>query len=116
MKSLENSVLSNLCNYSSDATQWAAQFGLEDDSGAIFYALFTSIRHSAKLGLRGLPFHMKETDIRSSVGDFLTTSNQLTGFFTFDDLRQALEEDFLDANRGIANSKREAWKVSSVVS
>jgi len=109
--SLKNSVLSSLVRHSSDATQWATDFGLEQDSGAIYFALFSAIRSSAKLGLRGQPLFITDNEIRSSSPDFVTEKNQLAGFFTFDDLTRALEDDFLDANRGIANSKREAWKV-----
>ena len=110
-QSLKNSILYNLVQHSSEANHWATQYGLDEDSGAIFYALFYAIRSSAKLGLRGHPLFLTEGDIRLSAADFLNSNNQLAGFFTFDDLTQALEEDFLDANRGIANSKREAWKV-----
>ena len=105
------SVLSSLSEHTSDAMHWATQFGLEDDSGAIFYALFYAIRSSAKLGLGGHPIYIADADIQSTLGAFLSPNNQLAGFFTFEDLTQALEDDFLDANRGIANSKREAWKV-----
>lgn len=113
-KTLRDSILSSLSQYFADATSWANQFGLEEDSGAIFYALFYAIRSSVKLGLRGHPFYITESDIRSSCAEFLSPNDRLSGFFTFDDLTQALEDDFLDANRGVANSKREAWKVRLV--
>ena len=37
--------------------------------------------------------------------------NAFEGFFTFDDLAQAVEDDFLDANRG-STDNRQGWKVS----
>ena len=111
-QSLKASFMDNLSKHAADGTEWASQFGLEDESGAIFYALFYAIRSTAKMGLRGHPFYISQEDIRSTVINFLSPKNQLSGFFTFEDLKQALEDDFLDANRGIANSKREAWKVS----
>ena len=112
---LKKSVLSSFNGHTSDATCWAEQFGLEDDSVAIFYALFSAIRSEATLGLRGKPIYLTEEDIRSTCSHFLHANNQLSGFFNFDDLTQALDENFLDANRGIANSKREAWKVRLVL-
>eukprot|EP00978_Attheya_sp_CCMP212_P035195 scaffold151664_cov89-Attheya_sp.AAC.2 len=47
------------------------------------------------------------------MGTTADESSPFDGFFSFDDLAKAVEEDFLDADRGTTNN-REGWKVMAV--
>ena len=91
-----------------------------DESGAAFHALFSGIRSSAALGLKGSPFYLKGEDVRKAMGGSGDNDNgsdndsdPFNGYFTFDDLAKALEDDFLDANRG-STDNRQGWKVCDI--
>jgi len=97
---------------------WAKEFGFTEDDDDIqksaegaFYALFKAIKNidsmdnsnEKLLGLDGTPFYIPSTAFGS----------QLSNFFHFPNLAIALEEDFLDAQRG-STDNRKGWKVSEV--
>jgi hypothetical protein len=89
---------------SSDAAEkWADMFGLGDVEKS-FYSLFEGIRKEIPIGLRGKPFVLKKEDVDKAIG------NTFQGFFTFDDLEKAVNDDFLDAGRGTTDN-RKGWKV-----
>ncbi len=55
---------------------------------------------------------MGDVDVDGDVdGDDSDGGAIFDGFFTFDDLVKALEDDFLDADRG-STDNRKGWKVS----
>ena len=89
-------------------------FDLVDESGAAFHALFSGIRSSAALGLKGSPFYLKSLDICHALNGVVDINDETAApfcdYFTFDDLAKALEDDFLDANRG-STDNRQGWKV-----
>jgi hypothetical protein len=107
---LDNTILSRIQDASTESKQWAEDFDLVEDSGAAFHALFSGIKSSAALGLKGSPFYLKGEDVRKVMGG---DDDPFHGYFTFDDLANALEEDFLDANRG-STDNRQGWKVTPV--
>ena len=82
------------------ATEYADMFGLGATEAGL-YALIQAIRQSQVLGLKGVPFVMRKTDLPQT---------SLEGFFTMKDLEKALEDDFLDAARG-STDNRKGWKV-----
>lgn len=118
---LDDSILSRITDATTESKQWAESFDLTSESGAAFYALFSGIRSSNNLGLRGKPFYLKSNDVRKAMGDVDVDGDVdgddsdggaiFDGFFTFDDLVKALEDDFLDADRG-STDNRKGWKVS----
>ena len=105
---LDNTILSRIEEASSESKQWAEDFDLVEESGAAFHALFSGIRSSAALGLKGSPFYLKGADVCKVMSD--SGGDPFKGFFTFQDLSKALEEDFLDADRG-STDNRQGWKV-----
>ena len=116
---LDNNILSRIEEASNEAKQWAEDFDLVSEAGAPFFALFSGIRSSAALGLKGSPFYLKGEDFRKVMGgdnggnDVDGSDNSddpFNGYFTYDDLAKALEDDFLDANRG-STDNRQGWKV-----
>ena len=114
---LDNDILSRITEATTESKNWAESFDLTSESGAAFHALFSGIRSSANLGLRGKPFHLKSNDVLKAMGELEggnVNVNAFDGFFTFDDLAHALEADFLDADRG-STDNRKGWKVSTVV-
>ena len=114
---LDNDILSRIADATTESKNWAESFDLTSESGAAFHALFSGIRSSANLGLRGKPFHLKSNDVLKAMGELEggnVNVNAFDGFFTFDDLAHALEADFLDADRG-STDNRKGWKVSTVV-
>ena len=42
-----------------ESKRWASHFGLTEESGAAFYALFSGIRSAGSLGVKGKPFFIK---------------------------------------------------------
>lgn len=106
---LDDNILSRISEAAEESKQWAEAFDLTSESGAAFYALFSGIRSSAALGLKGKPFHLKSKDVLKAID---SSEGAFDGFFTFDDLAKALEDDFLDADRG-STDNRQGWKVST---
>ena len=94
-----------------ESKRWASDFGLERESGMAFHALFTGIRSAASMGVNGKPFFLKKNEIQSALED-TNESNPFSGFFTFDDMADAVEDDFLDAIRG-STDNRKGWSVRS---
>jgi len=107
---------------------WAKEFGFTDDDDnnehtqktaeGAFYALFKAIKNidsmnnsnEKLLGLDGTPFYIPSTLLSKVEG---SDSSKLSNFFHFPNLAIALEEDFLDAQRG-STDNRKGWKVSEV--
>jgi hypothetical protein len=108
---LDDTILSRIADSTDASIKWAKMFDLADESGAAFHALFSGIRSSAALGLKGKPFYLKSKDILEAMG--YPDGSGFDGFFTFNDLAKALEDDFLDADRG-STDNRQGWKVASV--
>jgi hypothetical protein len=104
---LEEQVLKNISKLKESAKEWSDMFGLTEEEAA-FYALFKAIRESVPLGLKGKPFCLPDKDIHKAFG-----GQSFSGFFTKDDLKKAVEDDFLDADRG-STDNRKGWKVASV--
>jgi hypothetical protein len=111
---LDEDILSRITDATKESKQWAEDFGLESESGAAFHALFSGIR-TAALGVKGKPFHLKSDNVLKAMSlqddDESDDSTAFDGFFTFHHLEKALEEDFLDADRG-STDNRQGWKVS----
>ena len=92
--------------YQSEAQQWSQDFGFSENDGVgEFYSLFRAIRQLNPLGLTGQPFVLRH--------DELVGLASFAGYFTFDDLAQALQDDFLDAGRG-STDNRKGWKVRTL--
>ena len=96
--------MSSSASPAASAQQWADMFGLGESERA-FYALFDGIRKEIPIGLRGKPFVLREDQIKDAVGV------SFGGFFNFEDLEKAVNDDFLDAGRGTTDN-RKGWKVS----
>lgn len=109
---LDDCILSRIAESTPKSKEWAEMFDLTQESGAAFHALFSGIRSSAALGLKGKPFYLKSADILKAMGN-ADGIDAFDGFFTFQDLAKALEDDFLDAERG-STDNRQGWKVTSV--
>jgi len=89
---------------SKEASSWSEMFGLGEDEKNL-YALFEGVRKTIPIGLRGKPFVLKKDQIEGAVG------KSFSGYFNYDDLSKAVEDDFLDAGRG-STDNRKGWKVS----
>jgi len=109
---VDEDITSRITAATGDAKAWGEQLGMGDAEVA-FYALFDGIRTGAALGLKGKPFYLKQDEILQAMGTAADESSPFDGFFSFDDLAKAVEEDFLDADRGTTNN-REGWKVMAV--
>ena len=109
---LDSTILERIESATPSATQWGESFDLSPSEVA-FYALFAGIKSCAALGLKGRPFYLKQADVVSAMKADDDSSSPFAGFFTFDDLTTAVEEDFLDANRGSTNNAQ-GWKVTGV--
>mmetsp|Transcript_42359 Transcript_42359/g.61877 ORF Transcript_42359/g.61877 Transcript_42359/m.61877 type:complete len:676 (+) Transcript_42359:203-2230(+) len=115
-----NMVVNNILNEMQHATkssfEWSESFGLNGEEAA-FYALFSSIRSLSNdvLGINGKPFYLAQDQIVKAIkkGSGEESASTIAGYFTFDDLAKALEEDFLDADRGSTDNKK-GWKVTAV--
>jgi hypothetical protein len=109
---LKEQILEQLAAAAQPAKDYAEQFGLTF-SEAGFYAIFDAIRRrqsspgSAVLGLQGQPFLLRNKEITTAL---TMDQSPFAGFYTIQDLAQALEDDFLDAARG-STDNRKAWKV-----
>ncbi|KAL7539651.1 hypothetical protein ACHAXR_012510 [Thalassiosira sp. AJA248-18] len=117
-----------------EGQQWAHEFGFaeeEETAEGAFYAIFRAIRKMDSnngissegsgeklLGLSGTPFYVpaallaKAEENSSNRGDSDGT-NMFSNYFHFPHLATALEEDFLDAQRG-STDNRKGWQVSAV--
>lgn len=108
---LEEQLLGSISSSSQEAKEWSDMFGLSD-SEAAFYALFKGIRNSVPLGLKGQPFVLHQADIVKAL-DFSKDDNVFKGWFDIKDLEKAVNDDFLDADRG-STDNRKGWQVASV--
>lgn len=103
---IEDTVLKTLESLQAVSNEYAETFGL-GAAEAAFYGLFLSLRQSnLALGLKGSPFVLRHSDIESA----LHQPTQWPGFFTMQDLENALADDFLDAARG-STDNRKGWMV-----
>ena len=111
-----------------EGKSWAEEFGFteegEDAPESAFYAIFRAIRRvDAKtnnadgnsggdklLGLHGTPFYVPSYILAKAESKH---KNAFCDFFHFPHLAKALEEDFLDAQRGSTNN-RKGWQVAAV--
>ena len=109
---LDSTILDRIESATPSAAQWGESFDLSPSEVA-FYALFAGIKSCTALGLKGQPFYLKQADVVSAMKADGDSSSPFAGFFTFDDLKTAVEEDFLDANRGSTNNAQ-GWKVTGV--
>ena len=118
--------------------KYATEFGFTEENDAnedeeessspegAFYALFSAIRKMDStssddddsssssdklLGLSGTPFYIPAALLAKAEG--AEETNQFTNFFHYPHLATALEEDFLDAQRG-STDNRKGWQVSEV--
>jgi hypothetical protein len=105
-------ILSGIQEASTESQKWAEEFDLVSESCASFYALFSGIKSSAAFGLKGSPFYLKGEELSKIIMNHNEggVGNPFQNYFTFDDLAKALEDDFLDANRG-STDNRQGWKV-----
>lgn len=103
-----NSVLERLASVKQDAQQYAAMFGLEEGPEDAFHALFLAIK-SVPLGFKGYPFVLRD----DALADAWKESTGFRGFFTMNDLEQAVQDDFLDAARG-STDNRKGWQITDV--
>ena len=95
---------------SASANEYASMFGFAK-SEAGFYGLVQAMRTAQiAMGLRGVPFVLRRNEIEAIV--LGANETLFKGFFTMNDLKTALEEDFLDAARG-STDNRKGWKVRS---
>jgi len=108
---LEEQLLDSISSSSQEAKEWSDMFGLTD-SEAAFYALFKGIRNSVPLGLKGHPFVLHQADIVKAL-DYPEGTDVFKGWFTKSDLEKAVNDDFLDADRG-STDNRKGWQVASV--
>lgn len=108
---MDQDILSQITRAVPESQQWAEDFDLVQESGAAFYALFRGIRSlDSLLGIKGKPFYLKSDDVKRAM---MENDFAFDGFFSWDDLAKALEDDFLDASRG-STDVRQGWKVTSV--
>lgn len=105
-----NDLLQSIAESQASSLEWTEMFGLAAREQA-FYALFEGIRKSITLGLRGKPFVLSQADVVMALS--LSEPSPFGGYFTFDDLAKAIEEDFLDAGRG-STDNRKGWKMTTV--
>ena len=118
---LDSTILERIESATPSAVQWGESFD-QSSSEVAFYALFAGLKScDAALGLKGRPFYLKQADVVAAMNtdsgstsdDNDNVSSPFAGFFTFDDLKTAVEDDFLDANRGSTNNAQ-GWKVTGV--
>jgi hypothetical protein len=104
-----NPLLDSIAASSQEAKEWTDMFGL-GESEAAFYGLFKGIRDSVPLGLKGQPFVLSQADVQEAMhlGD-----NVFREWFDMRDLEKAVNDDFLDADRG-STDNRKGWQVASV--
>jgi hypothetical protein len=123
-------ILSSIAAACGKANEWreemdAIQMG---PSEVAFFALFSGIRDSHSdsssssgpkvLGLEGTPFYLTESEVLSALDTDNTdaaSASPFKGFFTFEDLARAVQEDFLDAERGTSRTdNQQGWKTTAV--
>jgi len=109
--SVRSAVLASLSPNTSSAA-WTESYSPSDGSLYAFHALFRAIRKHAHraMGWEGSPFLLGAKEVEGAIGQ------DLGGFmkcFTYDDLEQALVDDFLDAGKGTADKNR-GWKMAAV--
>lgn len=116
-----------------EGQQWANEFGFADgsegelSSEGAFYSIFRAFRkmdhdgNGELLGLDGTPFYIPSSLLKNAESEFSSKQqlsnggekNAFTSYFNFQHLATALEEDFLDAQRG-STDNRKGWQVSAV--
>jgi len=108
---LASALLERIRSNVAEGSRWADEFGLDREEGG-FYSVFKAIRDVDPLGLRGETFVLKADELEGALssGD---GECKFGGYFTFDDLAKAVEDDFLDAGRGTTDN-RKGWKMATV--
>ena len=105
----------------------AEMFGLDESdkeeeklqTSAAMFALLDAIKHTlgadGGLGLSGHPFVLRKAEIERVIMEDEESSSTtiFEKFFTIGELKLALEDDFLDAQRG-STDNRKGWSVSPV--
>jgi len=105
----------------------AEMFGLDESdkeeeklqTSAAMFALLDAIKHTlgadGGLGLSGHPFVLRKAEIERVIMEDEESSSTtiFDKFFTIGELKLALEDDFLDAQRG-STDNRKGWSVSPV--
>jgi len=104
--SLKDSVLQTMQTLVPESNEYAEMFGL-GPAEAAFYCLFGALRE--------IPLGLKAKGCFCLRNDAITNALQqqesgFPGFFTMQDLEQAVTADFLDAARG-STDNRKGWKV-----
>ena len=107
---------------------WANEFGFTENEGeqaaeGAFYSIFRAIRtldsqsssDEKVLGLDGTPFYIPAALLAEAEGNNsdVDGKNKFSDYFHFPHLATALEEDFLDAQRG-STDNRKGWQVAAV--
>ncbi len=120
---LANKFLAKYRDSLKEGHQWAKEFGFSDDDDdsqtapeGSFFAIFRAIQKldssvescEKLLGLNGTPFYIPAKILAGKEGG---QKNAFSNYFHFRDLALALEEDFLDAQRG-STDNRKGWQVS----
>lgn len=106
---LTKELIHNISSSTKEAKEWSEMFGL-GESEAAFYALFKGIRNVVPLGLKGQPFVLHEADVLKATN---IDENVFKGWFDRKELEKAVNDDFLDADRGSTDANR-GWQVASV--
>jgi ribosomal protein L16 Arg81 hydroxylase len=105
-------LLESISNARPAAEQWGDMFGLGKEEQA-FFCLFRGMRDTTTLGLKGQPFHLKSSDVQEALGYEGREDGPYKGFFTRDDLEKAVNDDFLNADRG-STDNRKGWQIAAV--
>lgn len=115
--SISDKVLQSITNNRKESCEYAEMFGLSNENAA-FYSLFTAIRNTQTLGLKGSPFLLRHDEICNAFKKdnneetTATTGTGWPGFFTMQDLEKAVTDDFLDAARGSTTATSKGWQIT----
>jgi len=123
---LANQFLAKYQESLQEGHKWAKEFGFSDDDDGSqssspegsFFAIFRAIQKMDSavesgeklLGLNGTPFYVPAKLLAGEEGH---EKNAFSNYFHFGNLALALEEDFLDAQRG-STDNRKGWQVAAV--
>ena len=118
LDAVKASVLDGIGACTAGAREWSEAFGYSNKAETSFYALFSGIRNSCTMGVKGMPFYLKQSEVLSAMNSSdddgeTTAAVPLADYFTIQDLEKAVNDDFLDAQRG-STDNRKGWKVAAV--
>ena len=88
---------------------------------ALLDSIKTTLQPIDGLGLSGHPFLLRKNELESSMSMIVDIEQEdsskeallFDGFYTMNDLQQALTDDFLDASRG-STDNRKGWSIQPV--